>query len=59
MGSLESDAWKACAFPWKPGWIVEGKCSAAIVSLTAASAGPSGAFLFTLKLMVMEGNWPW
>jgi hypothetical protein len=31
MGSLESDAWMACAFPWKQVWIVEGRCSAAIV----------------------------
>ena len=59
MGSLESEAWKACAFPWKPVWIDGGRCRSAIVLLTAASAGPSGAFPFRLKLMVADGNSPW
>jgi hypothetical protein len=59
MGSLASDAWKACAVPEKRPRIVPGRRISRSARLTASTAVPSATPGGRLKEIVTDGNCAW
>ena len=56
---MASDAWKACAVPWKLPWMRGGRPSARVAASTAATASPSETPGARLNDSVTAGNCPW
>ena len=58
-GAVFSDAWKACAVPWKVPRIAAGRRMPAALFWIAVTASPRDTPGARLKDKVTAGNWPW